>query len=67
MTVSGRAIIFGSALMAMCLGPRPGAHALDLDQPAPNFTAQDVAGLAVSLEDYKDRKHVVLVFYLWHD
>ncbi len=34
--------------------------------PAPELTAVDVGGLAVSLESFKARKHVVLVFYHGH-
>jgi len=30
--------------------------------PAPDFTLEDVEGRPVSLSDYRDRQHVVLVF-----
>ncbi len=32
-------------------------------KPAPNFTLADQHGNKVSLEDFKGRKNVVLVFY----
>jgi hypothetical protein len=33
---------------------------------APAFTAQDVSGRSITPADYKDKKHVVLVFYIGH-
>jgi cytochrome oxidase Cu insertion factor (SCO1/SenC/PrrC family) len=35
-------------------------------QPAPDFTLEDSDGKNVSLEDYRGKKNVVLVFYRGH-
>lgn len=58
-----RAVAMGFLILAVFLGS-PAAHAAD--DPAPDFTAVDVSGLAVSLESFKGQKHVVLVFYWSH-
>lgn len=36
---------------------------LSIGTPAPNFTLEDSAGQPVSLQDFKNQKHVVLYFY----
>lgn len=33
-----------------------------LDAVAPDFTLSDFSGIPVSLSDFRDRKHVLLVF-----
>jgi peroxiredoxin len=38
------------------------AHAVALGLPAPEFTLADFDGRPVSLSDYRNSKHVVLVF-----
>jgi len=35
---------------------------VELDSPAPDFALDDFRGRAVRLGDYRDKKHVVLVF-----
>lgn len=58
-----RALAVGFVILAAVLGPRA-AHAAD--QPAPDFTAVGVDGLAVNLASFKEQKHVVIVFYWSH-
>ena len=50
-------------------GDRQSATDLDrvkVGQPAPDFTLEDSDGKNVSLEDYRGKKNVVLVFYRGH-
>ena len=42
------------------------ATASDLGKPAPSFTAAELDGRAIMLNDFKDKKSVVLVFYVGH-
>jgi peroxiredoxin len=35
---------------------------IELDAPAPEFVLEDYEGREVRLSDYRDAKHVVLVF-----
>jgi cytochrome oxidase Cu insertion factor (SCO1/SenC/PrrC family) len=41
----------------------PTTH-LKVGQPAPDFTLTDTEGKEVSLHDFKDKKNVVLAFYI---
>lgn len=34
---------------------------MNVNQPAPAFTLNDASGAAVSLDDFRERKHVLLV------
>lgn len=63
MNVLARALVLACAIVALFVGPHAARAA---DEPAPGFTAVDVAGVAISLESFKDKKHVVLVFYWNH-
>ena len=49
-------------LLVVCATP----GVTQVERPAPEFTALDVAGRPINLADYKGQKHVVLVFYLRH-
>lgn len=40
--------------------------ALNVGEPVIPFTALDVSGTPISLDDFKARKNVVLVFYIGH-
>jgi peroxiredoxin len=35
---------------------------IEIDAPAPDFELADFSGRPVRLSDYRDRRHVVLVF-----
>jgi peroxiredoxin len=35
---------------------------VEMDTPAPDFSLEDFEGRPVRLSDYRDKKHVVLVF-----
>ena len=35
-------------------------------EPAPDFSVVDVHGKSIKLVDYRDKKHVIVVFYLFH-
>ena len=35
---------------------------IEIDTPAPDFSLEDFQGQTVRLSDYRDKKHVVLVF-----
>ena len=35
---------------------------VELDAPAPDFSLPDLSGKSVSLSDFRDRSHVLLVF-----
>lgn len=52
------------------LGPKDGVKlaSTDLDrinvgQPAPDFSLENIDGKVISLSDFRDKKSVVLVFY----
>jgi cytochrome oxidase Cu insertion factor (SCO1/SenC/PrrC family) len=44
--------------------PAPPKTHLKVGQPAPDFTLTDTEGKEVSLHDFKDKKNVVLAFYV---
>lgn len=41
----------------------PLALALDIGQPAPDFTLPSSTGETISLSQFKDKKHVLIQFY----
>jgi peroxiredoxin Q/BCP len=41
----------------------PSSTCLEIGKPAPNFTLKDQQGNAVSLDQFKNKKNVVLIFY----
>ena len=53
------ALVAGLSLLAAA------GHALDKGQPVPPFSAMDVGGLTVSLDQFSG-KHIVMVFYIGH-
>lgn len=44
--------------------PAPPQTHLKVGQPAPDFTLRDTAGKEVKLSDFRDKKSVVLAFYV---
>ncbi len=67
MTVNGRMLgmlMFGTAL-AVCsivVNPEPTA-AVEVGEPAPDFTLSSTTGADISLSDFKGKKFVFLEFY----
>ena len=60
---------FGAALLGTVLGmsliaiaPRP-ARAVEVGEPAPNFTLASTTGADISLSDFRGKKWVLLEFY----
>jgi AhpC/TSA family len=54
------ATVLGMTLVA--IGPRP-ATALEVGEPAPAFTLASTTGGDISLNDFRDKKWVLLEFY----
>ena len=54
------ATVLGMTLVAV--GPRP-ATALEVGEPAPAFTLASTTGGDISLNDFRDKKWVLLEFY----
>ncbi|MBN1828643.1 MAG: redoxin domain-containing protein [Deltaproteobacteria bacterium] len=52
-----------NALITM--GVAAAARPVEIDQPAPPFTATDIRGSSIRLSDYMGR-NVILVFYIGH-
>ena len=42
-------------------------HSQEVRDNAPDFSLTDVSGNEIKLADFKGKKHVVLVFYSWHN
>jgi len=68
MRIHGRRT-FGRFLVAMALavisvtvGPRP-ARAVEVGEPAPDFTLASTTGSDISLNDFRGKKWVLLEFY----
>ena len=51
-------LVLTSVLMSATL-----AQAVDVGQPAPDFTLPSSTGNPISLNQFKDKKHVLLQFY----
>ena len=68
MTVNRRTlgmVLFGTALVVcsvVVVNPRPTA-AVEVGEPAPDFTLPSTSGADISLSDFKGKKFVFLEFY----
>jgi len=57
-------ILLGAALMVASIVTDPGsAVAVEIGQPAPEFTLPGTMGTDVSLSDFRGKKWVLLEFY----
>jgi len=50
------------AVTAVTIGPRPG-RAVEVGEPAPDFTLASTSGTDISLSDFRGKKFVLLEFY----
>ena len=58
-----RALLAVVLLMGLGIGPMT-ASALEVGQPAPDFTMHSTVGEAVRLADYQGKKNVMLFFFV---
>lgn len=70
LTALSIAIFIACATAFAQLGPKDGAHLspteidrVNVGQPAPDFTLENMDGQTVSLSDFRGKNSVVLVFY----
>jgi AhpC/TSA family protein len=61
--VFGR-VLLGAVLGVSCIviGPRP-AMAVEVGEPAPDFSLPSTFGKDIALKDFRDKKFVLLEFY----
>ena len=58
-----RALVAVACLMALCLMPLT-TSAVEVGQPAPDFTMHSTVGETVRLSDYQGKKNVMLFFFV---
>ena len=67
MTVNSRTLgmlIFGTALAVCSVVVNPGpTEAVEVSEPAPDFTLPSTTGADIALRDFKGKKFVFLEFY----
>ena len=67
MTVNRRTlgmVLFGTALVVCSVVVNPGpTAAVELGEPAPDFTLPSTTGADISLSDFKGKRFVFLEFY----
>jgi hypothetical protein len=61
-TVARMLVGLALAVTSVTLGPRPGG-AVEVGEPAPEFTLPSTNGVDISLSDFRGKKWVFLEFY----
>ena len=61
-TVARILVAIALAAMVVTVGPRAGG-AVEVGEPAPDFTLASTSGTDISLSDFRGKKFVLLEFY----